>query len=109
MAAQSAQSKALASLLKTGDYSDLTILCGKDQYRGHKAIIYPQPNFFKAAGWQIIPHRNEARPSWPPRARRAKRSSTFSKRATTPILRFHVAKISTATRGGKKTQDLDPK
>ncbi|RBQ66354.1 hypothetical protein FVER14953_21344 [Fusarium verticillioides] len=33
MAAQSAQSKALVDLLKTGDYSDLTISCGKDQYR----------------------------------------------------------------------------
>ncbi|KAF5594759.1 hypothetical protein FPCIR_4773 [Fusarium pseudocircinatum] len=49
MAAQNAQSEALANLLKTGDYSDLTITCGKDQYRVHKAIICPRSNFFKAA------------------------------------------------------------
>ncbi|KAF5539801.1 amino acid transport gap1, partial [Fusarium phyllophilum] len=49
MAIQNAQSDALANLLKTGDYSDLTITCGKDQYRVHKAIICPRSNFFKAA------------------------------------------------------------
>ncbi|KAF5989217.1 amino acid transport gap1 [Fusarium coicis] len=48
-AAQSAQSEALANLLQTGDYSDLTITCGKDQYRVHKAIICPRSSFFKAA------------------------------------------------------------
>ncbi|KAF5689982.1 amino acid transport gap1 [Fusarium denticulatum] len=48
-AAQTAQSEALANLLKTGDYSDLTITCGKYQYRVHKAIICPRSNFFKAA------------------------------------------------------------
>ncbi|KAF5631134.1 amino acid transport gap1 [Fusarium tjaetaba] len=49
MATQNAQSEALANLLQTGDYSDLTITCGKDQYRVHKAIICPRSNFFKAA------------------------------------------------------------
>ncbi|KAM0082317.1 hypothetical protein ACKRZS_005476 [Fusarium odoratissimum] len=49
MALQSAQSKALVDLLKTGDYSDLVISCGKDQYRVHKAIICPRSHFFKAA------------------------------------------------------------
>ncbi|ENH68019.1 hypothetical protein FOC1_g10002266 [Fusarium oxysporum f. sp. cubense race 1] len=49
MALQSAQSKALVDLLKTGDYSDLVILCGKDQYCVHKAIICPRSHFFKAA------------------------------------------------------------
>ncbi|KAG5804747.1 hypothetical protein H9Q74_004426 [Fusarium xylarioides] len=49
MATQSAQSKALVDLLKTGKYSDLTISCGKDQYRVHKAIICPRSNFFEAA------------------------------------------------------------
>ncbi|KAF5610717.1 amino acid transport gap1 [Fusarium subglutinans] len=49
MAFQSAQNKALIDLLKTGDYSDLTITCGKDQYRVHKAIICPRSKFFKAA------------------------------------------------------------
>ncbi|KAJ0124218.1 Uncharacterized protein HZ326_31364, partial [Fusarium oxysporum f. sp. albedinis] len=36
-------------LLKTGDYSDLVISCGKDQYRVHKAIICPRSDFLKAA------------------------------------------------------------
>ncbi|RKK74649.1 hypothetical protein BFJ69_g8365 [Fusarium oxysporum] len=49
MALQSTQSKALVDLLKTGDYSDLVISCGKDQYRVHKAIICPRSHFFKAA------------------------------------------------------------
>ncbi|KAJ9414595.1 hypothetical protein QL093DRAFT_2107111 [Fusarium oxysporum] len=49
MALQSAQSKALVDLLKTGDYSDLVISCGKDQYRVHKAIICPRSHFLKAA------------------------------------------------------------
>ncbi|KAL9560968.1 hypothetical protein ACKAV7_014997 [Fusarium commune] len=49
MALQSAQNKALVDLLKTGDYSDLVISCGKDQYRVHKAIICPRSHFFKAA------------------------------------------------------------
>ncbi|KAF5971673.1 hypothetical protein FBULB1_9087 [Fusarium bulbicola] len=49
MAFQSAQNKALIDLLKTDDYSDLTITCGKDQYRVHKAIICPRSKFFKAA------------------------------------------------------------
>ncbi|KAF4443092.1 hypothetical protein FACUT_1646 [Fusarium acutatum] len=49
MAAQSAQSQALVDLLKTGDYSDLTISCGQDQYRVHKAIICPRSHFFEAA------------------------------------------------------------
>ncbi|KAF5685941.1 amino acid transport gap1 [Fusarium circinatum] len=49
MADQSAQSKALVNLLKTGAYSDLTISCGKDQYRVHKAIICPRSHFFEAA------------------------------------------------------------
>ncbi|KAF5569597.1 hypothetical protein FPANT_13896, partial [Fusarium pseudoanthophilum] len=48
-AAQNAQSEALANLLKTGKYSDLTISCGNDQYRVHKAIICPRSNFFEAA------------------------------------------------------------
>ncbi|RBQ77366.1 hypothetical protein FVER14953_12944 [Fusarium verticillioides] len=48
-ATQNAQSEALANLLQTGDYSDLTITCGKDQYHVHKAIICPRSNFFKAA------------------------------------------------------------
>ncbi|CVL07633.1 uncharacterized protein FMAN_14510 [Fusarium mangiferae] len=43
------QQKVLADLLKTGDYSDLTISCGKDQYHVHKAIICPRSPFFKAA------------------------------------------------------------
>ncbi|KAG4261291.1 hypothetical protein FPRO03_11842 [Fusarium proliferatum] len=46
---ESEQKKVLADLLKTGDYSDLTISCGKDQYRVHKAIICPRSHFFKAA------------------------------------------------------------
>ncbi|KAF5253945.1 hypothetical protein FANTH_1270 [Fusarium anthophilum] len=49
MAVQSAQSKALVNLLRTGDYSDLTITCSKDQCRVHKAIICPRSKFFKAA------------------------------------------------------------
>ncbi|KAH7215686.1 hypothetical protein DER44DRAFT_653241 [Fusarium oxysporum] len=49
MALQSTQSKALVDLLKTGDYSDLVISCGKDQYSVHKAIICPRSHFFKAA------------------------------------------------------------
>ncbi|EXL42130.1 hypothetical protein FOCG_15478 [Fusarium oxysporum f. sp. radicis-lycopersici 26381] len=48
-ALQSTQSKALVDLLKTSDYSDLVISCGKDQYRVHKAIICPRSHFFKAA------------------------------------------------------------
>ncbi|EXK28680.1 hypothetical protein FOMG_15139 [Fusarium oxysporum f. sp. melonis 26406] len=47
MALQSAQSKALVE--RTGDYSDLVISCGKDQYRVHKAIICPRSDFLKAA------------------------------------------------------------
>ncbi|KAL7756499.1 hypothetical protein ACKLNR_013492 [Fusarium oxysporum f. sp. zingiberi] len=48
MALQSTQSKALVDL-KTGDYSDLVISCGKDQYSVHKTIICPRSHFFKAA------------------------------------------------------------
>ncbi|KLO81753.1 uncharacterized protein LW93_6906 [Fusarium fujikuroi] len=46
---ESEQKKVLADLLKTGDYSDLTISCGKDRYPVHKAIICPRSHFFKAA------------------------------------------------------------
>ncbi|KAF4497647.1 hypothetical protein FAGAP_6179 [Fusarium agapanthi] len=41
--------RAKRSLLETGAYSDLTISCGKDQYRVHKAIICPRSHFFEAA------------------------------------------------------------
>ncbi|KAF9768027.1 hypothetical protein IL306_014744 [Fusarium sp. DS 682] len=44
-----AQGKVLADLLKTGDYSDLVISCGKDRYPVHKAIVCPQSHFFKVA------------------------------------------------------------
>ncbi|KAF4458120.1 Speckle-type POZ protein [Fusarium austroafricanum] len=35
---QVAQDNALAKLLETGDYSDLTIICGQDRYAVHKAL-----------------------------------------------------------------------
>ncbi|KAM0234351.1 hypothetical protein ACHAP5_010117 [Fusarium lateritium] len=41
--------QSLAKLLDTGDYSDLTIICGKDRYKVHKAIVCPRSSFFKAA------------------------------------------------------------
>ncbi|KAM0269464.1 hypothetical protein ACHAPA_004029 [Fusarium lateritium] len=41
--------QSLAKLLDTGDYSDLTIICGKDRYKVHKAIVCPRSQFFKAA------------------------------------------------------------
>ncbi|KAG5659615.1 hypothetical protein KAF25_002174 [Fusarium avenaceum] len=36
-------------LLTTGDYSDLTIICGDDRYEVHKAIVCSRSPFFKRA------------------------------------------------------------
>ncbi|KAG5745195.1 hypothetical protein H9Q72_001930 [Fusarium xylarioides] len=43
------QRRALGNLLKTGDYSDLVIICGQERHKFHKAIICPRSDFFKAA------------------------------------------------------------
>ncbi|RPA74484.1 hypothetical protein BJ508DRAFT_191841, partial [Ascobolus immersus RN42] len=37
-----------ALLLKTGQYSDLTIRCGDQEFRVHKAVVCPQSSFFAA-------------------------------------------------------------
>ncbi|KAF5610718.1 kelch 4 [Fusarium subglutinans] len=42
------QRRALGNLLKTGEYSDFVIICGKARHRVHKAIICPRSDFFKA-------------------------------------------------------------
>ncbi|KAG9573132.1 hypothetical protein KCU77_g15310, partial [Aureobasidium melanogenum] len=41
--------KATADLQESGDYSDLTITCGTDVYKVHKAIICSQSEFFRLA------------------------------------------------------------
>ncbi|KAF5253944.1 hypothetical protein FANTH_1269 [Fusarium anthophilum] len=43
------QVTALGNLLKTGDYSDFVIICGKARHKVRKAIICPRSDFFKAA------------------------------------------------------------
>ncbi|KAG4292324.1 hypothetical protein FPRO06_13577 [Fusarium proliferatum] len=43
------QRRALGNLLKTGDYSDLVIVCGQARHKVHKAVICPRSDFFKAA------------------------------------------------------------
>ncbi|KAI1013631.1 hypothetical protein LB503_010605, partial [Fusarium chuoi] len=43
------QKRALGNLLKTGDYSDLVIVCGQARHKVHKAVICPRSAFFKAA------------------------------------------------------------
>ncbi|KAF5556557.1 kelch 4 [Fusarium mexicanum] len=43
------QRRALGNLLKTGDYSDFVIICGKARHKVHKAIICLRSDFFKAA------------------------------------------------------------
>ncbi|KAL2166783.1 hypothetical protein VTG60DRAFT_2136 [Thermothelomyces hinnuleus] len=40
----------LDKLFKEGTYSDLTITCGNDEYKVHKAIICPRSSFAKACG-----------------------------------------------------------
>jgi hypothetical protein len=39
----------LDKLFKEGTYSDLTITCGDDEYKVHKAIICPRSSFFATA------------------------------------------------------------
>lgn len=36
-------------LFDTGEYSDLTITCGQDTYKVHKAIVCKRCDFFKRA------------------------------------------------------------
>ncbi|KAH6954354.1 hypothetical protein DER45DRAFT_615683 [Fusarium avenaceum] len=44
-----AQTQSIAKLFKTGDYSDLTIVCGNDHYKVHKSIVCSRSPFFKKA------------------------------------------------------------
>ncbi|KAI6758241.1 hypothetical protein HG530_010481 [Fusarium avenaceum] len=44
-----AQTLSISELFKTGDYSDLTIVCGDDRYKVHKAVVCPRSPFFKKA------------------------------------------------------------
>jgi hypothetical protein len=39
----------LRSLLTSGDYSDLTITCGQDTHKVHKAIVCSRAGFFARA------------------------------------------------------------
>ncbi|AEO55662.1 hypothetical protein MYCTH_2299733 [Thermothelomyces thermophilus ATCC 42464] len=41
--------QSLDKLFKEGTYSDLTITCGNDEYKVHKAIICPRSSFFAKA------------------------------------------------------------
>ncbi|KAF5689981.1 kelch 4 [Fusarium denticulatum] len=43
------QRSALGNLLKTGDYSDLVIICGQERHKVHKAIVCPRSSSFKVA------------------------------------------------------------
>ncbi|KAF4999389.1 hypothetical protein FGRMN_2530 [Fusarium graminum] len=42
-------SRSLARLLETGDYSDLTIVCGDYRHQVHKSVVCTRSHFFKAA------------------------------------------------------------
>ncbi|GAB1740736.1 hypothetical protein NU219Hw_g5821t1 [Hortaea werneckii] len=46
---QSASNEALQKLLKTGEYSDLTIKCGLRTFKVHKAIVCARSEYFAAA------------------------------------------------------------
>jgi hypothetical protein len=37
------------SLLASGDYSDMKITCGVDEYKVHKAVVCSRARFFAAA------------------------------------------------------------
>ena len=39
----------MLGLLESGKYSDLTLTCGDDEYRVHRAIVCPHSAFFEAA------------------------------------------------------------
>src|SRR5947207_15393716 len=41
--------RAMLGLLESGKYSDLTLTCGDDEYRVHRAIVCPHSAFFEAA------------------------------------------------------------
>ncbi|KAG9647929.1 hypothetical protein KCU95_g15647, partial [Aureobasidium melanogenum] len=41
--------KGMADLQDYGDHADLTITCGSDTYKVHKAIVCSQSEFFKLA------------------------------------------------------------
>lgn len=41
--------RGLYSLLETGAYSDLTITCGSDTYKVHKAVVCERLDFFARA------------------------------------------------------------
>ncbi|KAF2279791.1 uncharacterized protein EI97DRAFT_482573 [Westerdykella ornata] len=50
--AEAARQKALESLkklLQSGDFSDLVVTCGEDEYKVHKAIVCPRSTFFASA------------------------------------------------------------
>ena len=36
-------------LLKSGQYSDITITCGRSSFKAHRAVICPKSKFFEAA------------------------------------------------------------
>ncbi|CAG9989382.1 unnamed protein product [Clonostachys byssicola] len=39
----------MSSLFKSGVYSDLTVICGRDKYPVHRAVVCPRSKFFEAA------------------------------------------------------------
>jgi len=45
-------------IYESGDYSDLTVICGGDVYKVHKAIICPRSDFFSKAcrdkAWKVL-------------------------------------------------------
>ena len=49
----------LVRIKDSGDYSDLTIVCGKSEFKVHRAIVCPQSGFFRAAcneGFKVGAH-----------------------------------------------------
>ena len=45
-------------LYESGEYSDLTVVCGRDVYNVHKAIVCPRSEFFSKAcrdgRWKVL-------------------------------------------------------
>lgn len=42
-------SKSISAILESSEYSDMTVCCGSEEFKLHRAIVCPRSKFFAAA------------------------------------------------------------